>query len=90
MAFLPCSPPWDNSHMARETETFKPVMVNSFVLPVIYSQMAIEIKKSWLKTSGKALPWSEEPSQGDTSLFLRLWPCTDVKFITALHILPPA
>ena len=32
MIFLPYSPPWDNSRMARGADSSKPIMVNSFIL----------------------------------------------------------
>ena len=50
--------------MVRETDSPKPVLTHTFILPVTYSYMVIEIKKSWLGASGKAFPWSEETITG--------------------------
>lgn len=52
--------------------------------------MSIEIKKSWLGTSGKVLPWSEETITGRHITFPLVMVMYGSEVQTAAHILLPA
>lgn len=80
--------------MVRGTDSHKPVLTHSFILPVTYSYMSLIVRRVGWGLLGTLFRGLKKPSQVNTSLSLWLWPYMDVtymdvKYLTAAHVVSP-